>query len=98
MRIATLLLMAAVLLKAHYTQVKGSDPEYAQGAIERNDLPHREIARFIWLIQVPEPGDPATWERKLNESVDRKHGSFRVMPATPEEQRKVDSGEIALQK
>ena len=86
-----------MLLKAHYTQVEGSDPEYAQGAIEKNDLPHREIARFVWLIRVPAPGDPAEWQRRLNGSVDRKHGSFRVIAASPEEQRKVESGEITLQ-
>jgi hypothetical protein len=86
-----------VLLKAHYTQVAGSDPEYAQVAIEKNDLPHREIARFVWLIQVPAPGDPDEWERRLNASVDAKHGSFRVARASPEEQRLVDSGEVTMQ-
>ena len=90
--------MLGVLLKAHYTQVKDSDPEYGQVAIEKNELPHREISHFVWLIQVPSPGDPSAWERKLNDAVDPKHGSFRVTPATPEEQRKVDSGEITLQK
>jgi len=94
----TVLMMTVVLLKAHYTPVKGSDPEYGQGAIEKNELPHREISRNVWLVQVPEPGDPPAWERNLNDAVDRKHGSFRVTPATPEEQRKVDSGEITLQK
>jgi hypothetical protein len=98
--IALMLFVSAndtVLLKAHYTQVEGSDPEYAQGAIEKNDLPHREIERFVWLIRVPAPGDPADWEQRLNASVDRKHGTFRVTSASPEEQRKVESGEITLQ-
>ena len=86
-----------ILLQAHYTQVKGTDPEYAQGAIEKNDLPHREIAQFIWLIGVPEPGDPSAWQERLNAAVDPKHGSFRVKEATEEEKRKVESGEITLQ-
>ncbi len=85
------------LLEAHYTAVQGSDPEYAQGAIERNDLPHREIVHFFWLIEVPAPADPAEWQRRLNAAVDRRHGSFRVQEATPEEERAVKSGEIRLQ-
>lgn len=99
--IALMVLVSAqdkVLLEAHYTQTGGSDPEYAQGAIEKNDLPHREISRFVWLIQVAAPGDPAEWQRRLNAAVESKHGSFRVTPASAEEQRRVDSGEITLQK
>jgi hypothetical protein len=98
--LALMLMVSAndkVLLKAHYTQVAGTDPEYAQGAIEKNELPHREIARFVWLIQVPGPADPAGWQKRLNASVDPKHGSFRVTKATPEEERLVGSGEITLQ-
>ena len=103
MRVAILFLMLTVssdekvLLKAQYTQVEGTDAEYGQGAIERNDLPHREIVRFVWLIQVSSPADRHDWERKLNAAVDPKHGSFRVTHASAEEQRKVDSGEITLQ-
>jgi len=86
------------LLKAFYSQVKGSDPEYGQVAIEKNELPHREIERFIWLIQVAAPADPATWQRKLNDAVDPKHGSFRVTDASAEEKRRVAEGKIVLQK
>jgi hypothetical protein len=86
------------LLKARYTAVPDSDPEYAQGAIERHELAHREIEHFVWLIQVPLPGDVAEWTRKLNDAVDARHGSFRVEKATDEERRKVESGEITLQK
>lgn len=86
-----------VLLKAIYTPVKDTDPEYGQVAIEKNELPHREIERFVWLIQVPAPGDPEHWRRELNAAVDRKHGSFRVTAASAEEQQKVESGEITLQ-
>jgi hypothetical protein len=84
-----------ILLKAFYMPVKGADPEYGQVAIEKNDLPHREVARFVWLIRVPEPDD---WQARLNAAVDPKHGSFRVTQATDEETRKVESGEITLQK
>jgi hypothetical protein len=87
-----------VILKALYTPVPGSNPEYAQSAIERNDLAHREIARNVWLIRVPEPGDTSEWQRKLNDAVDPKHGAFRVIHATADEERKVESGEMKLQK
>lgn len=86
------------LLKAFYSQVKGSDPEYGQGAIEKNELPHREVARFVWLIQVPAPADAADWQRRLNAAVDPKHGSFRVVRASEEEKRAVAEGRIVLQK
>ena len=88
----------ADLLKARYTPVAGTDPEYGQAAIEKNDLPHREIARFVWLIDVPPPADAADWQRRLNASVAARHGSFRLTEATEEEKRKVRSGEILLQK
>jgi hypothetical protein len=110
MRISFLLILIAVgglmpttdpnydLLEARYTAVPGSDPEYAQGAIERHELAHREIEQFLWLIQVPAPADAAEWTRRLNEAVEPAHGAFRVEPASPERRRKVDSGEITLQK
>lgn len=86
------------LLKAVYLPAPQSDPEYGQGAIERNELAHREIEPFVWLIDVPPPNDPAEWQCRLNEAVDPKHGSFHVIDATDEEKRKVESGEIRLQK
>jgi hypothetical protein len=86
------------LLKARYTAAPGSDPEYAQGAIERYELPHREIEHFVWLIQVPSPGDASQWAGRLNEVVESRHGSFRVEIASDEERCKVESGEITLQK
>jgi hypothetical protein len=91
-------LLAAVLLEAHYAPVKGTDPEYAQGAIEKTEAAHRQISRFLWLIQVPDPGDAQQWQEKLNAAVDPKHGAFRVTAATEEEKGKVEWGEIALQK
>jgi hypothetical protein len=91
-------LFAMVLLRAIYTPVNGSDPEYGQGAIERCELAHREIVRNVWLIEVSEPGDAGEWERKLNSAVDAKHGSFVVRRATAEDRRRVESGEITLQK
>jgi hypothetical protein len=88
-----------VLLKARYTAAKGSDPEYGQGAIERNDLRHREIERSVWLFLVDAPGDPAEWQKKLNASVDGpQHGSFTVAPASAEEAEQVRSGKITLQR
>jgi hypothetical protein len=96
--LSTLLLMS-VLLKAHYTPVAGTDPEYGQGAIERNDLRHREIAHFVWLFEAEDDdGDTAAWERRLNAAVDPKHGSFTVECATPDEDDGVRSGRITLQR
>ena len=87
-----------VILEARYTQVPNTDAEYAQGAIERCDVRHREIARFVWLIAVEPPGNPAEWQAKLNENVDPKHGRFRVQRATVEEEEAVRSGKIVLQR
>ncbi|MEO8034702.1 MAG: hypothetical protein ABI837_09735, partial [Acidobacteriota bacterium] len=84
------------LLEATYTPIEGSDREYGQGAIERNDLAHREIRPNVWVIRVPDDDGPATWTQRLNAAVDSKHGSFRVVEASDEECRGVESGEIAL--
>jgi hypothetical protein len=92
------LLLTMLLLKALYTPVAGSDPEYAQGAIERNELAHREIARFVWIIEVPEPGDRDEWQRRLNAAVEASHGAFEVVAASEEERRRVECGEITLQR
>ena len=93
-----LALKDSVILKARYTPVPGTDIEYAQGAIERCDVRHREIARFVWLIAVDPPGDVAEWQAKLNANVDPKHGRFRVECATNEEVEAVRSGTIVLQR
>lgn len=85
------------LLKAVYSPVAGSDVEYGQGAIERQELAHREIARNVWLIRVEE-GTADEWQRRLSESAGKEHGSFKVTEPTDEERRRVESGEITLQK
>jgi len=87
-----------VLLKVRYTAVSGTDIEYAQGAIERNDLRHRPLPNLEWLILVERPGDPAEWQTKLNAAVDPKHGSFTVECATAEEEKGVREGRIVMQK
>jgi hypothetical protein len=87
-----------LLLKARYRQVAGTDVEYAQGAIEKNDLAHREIEPSVWLILVGAPASPPEWQQKLNAAVDPKHGCFSVERATAEEEQRLDSGEITLQK
>jgi len=86
-----------VLLKARYTAVEGTDPEYGQGAIERNDLRHRPLPHLAWLILVEGPADPAEWQARLNDTVDPKHGSFTVESATPEEEKAVREGRIVMQ-
>ena len=85
------------LLKAHYRQVEGTDPSYGQGAIERNELAHREIEPFIWLILVDE-GDSGNWRQRLDAVTNPKHGSWSVTKATPAEVEAVRSGKVKLQK
>ena len=94
MRKATIILLL-LLLKARYTPAAGSDPEYGQGAIERNDLRHREVQENVWLIAV-EDGDAAEWQRRLNETA--KHGRFTVECATAEEEQALRDGLITLQR
>ena len=84
-----------MLLKARYTPAPGSDVEFGQGAIERNDLRHREVQENVWLIAVEE-GDAAEWQRRLNAT--SKHGRFTVECATPEEEQAVREGVITLQR
>jgi hypothetical protein len=88
----------SVLLKARYTQVPGTDLEYAQGAVERCEVRHREVERFVWLIAVDPPGDVAEWQAKLNTNVSPKHGRFAVECASAEEVEAVRSGKIVLQR
>ena len=80
-------IVCLVILKALYTPVPNTNPEYAQSAIERNDLAHREIARNVWLIRVPDPGDPSEWQKRLNDTVGSQHGAFRVVHASAEEEK-----------
>jgi hypothetical protein len=87
-----------VLLKARYIAVEGTDPEYGQGAIERNELRHRPLPHLQWLIFVEAPGDPAEWQAKLNAAVDPKQGSFVVECASEEEEKAVREGKIAMQR
>lgn len=89
---------AGVLLKAHYRQVPGTDPEYAQGAVEKNQLAHREVESMFWLILVDEPGDPDEWRQHLDSVTDPKHGSWTVTRASSEEAEAVRSGKIVLQR
>jgi hypothetical protein len=96
MRKIIIIMAMAVLLKAHYTAMPGTDPEYAQGAIERNELAHREIEHFVWVFEAE--GTPEEWEKRLNASVDPKHGSFTVECATADEEERVRNGTIQLQK
>jgi len=63
MRKFIIILAMTVLLKARYTSVPGTDPEYAQGAIERNELAHREVEQFVWVFEAE--GTPEEWERRL---------------------------------
>jgi hypothetical protein len=85
-----------VLLKARYIAVEGTDPEYAQGAIERNEVRHHPLPDLRWLILAE--GSAGEWQAKLNAAVDPKHGSFVVECATEEEEEAVRSGKITMQR
>lgn len=86
-----------MLLRATYTPVPGSDREYGQGAIERWELAHREIRPNVWLIRVPDEAGTDVWQKRLTDAA-RGHGTFGVAEASAEERRRVESGEITLQK
>jgi len=87
-----------VLLKVRYIGIEGTDPEYGQGAIERNELRHKPVTHSEWLILVEAPGDPDTWRARLNAAVDPKHGSFVVECPTAEEEASVRAGTVAFQR
>jgi hypothetical protein len=86
-----------IVLKARYIAVEGTDPEYGQGAIERNELRHHPLPHLQWLILV-DSGDPASWQAKLNAAVDPKHGSFVVECASAEEEKQARDGTITFQR
>src|SRR5258706_16090772 len=85
---------SGVLLKAHYRQVPRTDPEYAQGAVEKNDLAHREVEPMTWLILVDEPADPDDWRHRLDSVTDPKHGSWSVTRASAEEVEAGGAGKV----
>ena len=84
------------VLKASYIAVEGTDPEYGQGAIERNELRHHPLPHLRWLILADDT--PASLQSKLNAAVDPKHGSFVVECASEEEEAAVRSGRITMQR
>jgi hypothetical protein len=87
------LLNNQTLFEARFT---GPDAEYAQGAIERRELPHFPITKDVWIFAAD--GDPDTWQTRLNDSLGPHHGSFAVRCATAEEIDAVTSGQIELQR
>jgi hypothetical protein len=98
----TILLLLALhapedsVLKARYIAVEGTDVEYGQGAIERNELLHHPLPKLQWLILAEVT--PAELQSKLNAAVDPKHGSFVVECASEEEEQAVRSGKIPMQR
>jgi hypothetical protein len=87
-----------VLLKARYTAAEGTDPEYGQGAIERNELRHHPLPHLEWLILADAPVSPSELQAKLNDAVDPKHGSFVVESPTADEEEQVRAGKITFQR
>jgi len=101
MMITILLLLALhapedTLLKARYIAVEGTNPEYGQGAIERNELLHHPLPHLQWLILADVSADEL--QVRLNDAVDPKHGSFVVECATAEEEEAVRSGKLTMQR
>jgi len=98
----TILLLLALhapedsVLKARYIAVKGTDPEYGQGAIERIELLHHPLPHLCWLIVAD--ASPEELQTKLNDAVDPKHGSFVVTCASAEEDAAVRSGKVTMQR
>jgi len=98
----TILLLLALhapedsVLKARYIAVEGTDVEYGQGAIERNELLHHPLPKLQWLIVTDRSTEDL--QTKLNDAVDPKHGSFVVECASEEEEQAVRSGKITLQR
>jgi hypothetical protein len=91
-----LVLDKQLVLKARYIAVEGTNPEYAQGAIERNELRHHPLPHLTWLILADR--SPEDLQTKLNAAVDPKHGSFAVECASEEEEKAVRSGKITMQR
>ena len=98
----TILLLLALhapedtVLKARYIAVERTDPEYGQGAIERNELLHHPLPNLRWLILAD--GSAEDLQAKLNDAVDPKHGSFVVECASEDEEEAVRSGKITMQR
>ena len=87
---------SSCVLKAVFHVEAGTDVEHGQGAVERNELPHRPLSDRTWLILVKE-GDALYWQKKLNAALQEGRGFFEVSIPSAEEQRKVDAGEIEFQ-
>ena len=98
----TILLLLALhapedaVLKARYIAVEGTNPEYGQGAIERNELLHHPLPNLQWLILADISAEDL--QERLNDAVDPKHGSFVVECASEEEERAVRSGKVLMQR
>ena len=86
------------LFKARYIPVEATDPEYGQGAIERNELRHHPLPHLQWLILTDEPTSTAELQAKLNAAVDPSHGSFLVEAPSADEEEQVRSGTIEFQR
>ncbi|MEA2165715.1 MAG: hypothetical protein QOK37_3842 [Thermoanaerobaculia bacterium] len=89
---------AMTLFKAHYIAVEGTDPEYGQGAIERNEMRHHPLPQLRWLILTDEPTTAPELQARLNAAVDPKNGSFVIDAPSADEEEQVRSGKIEFQR
>jgi hypothetical protein len=91
-----ILIPVLMILRISYAPIDGTDVEYGQGAVERLQLAHAPLTDRTWLIRVDDP-DLAAWQRRLDEAVDPRHGSFTVETPAPEDLARVEGGEIRFQ-
>jgi hypothetical protein len=88
---------AMIILRVCYTPAAGADVEYGQGAIERNELAHHVLTDVTWLVRVTSPASSEEWQKRLDASVEQRHGRFSVEPASADEQTRAERGEIHFQ-
>lgn len=92
-----MILSSPSVFVARFHLKPGAEVEYAQGAIERNELRHREIERNVWVFVTEEFVGASEWERRLNSALPPEIGRFEVSEADEELKSRVRSGEIQLQ-
>ncbi len=90
--------MEPAVFEVRFTPAAGANPEYAQGAIERCEALHREIAPLVWVIVDHDGATPEQWTTRLQENLEPGTGRFDVRVADDELRGRALRGEIPLQR